>query len=1232
MKLEGLSLYPLKFDLKMKLSIYLFIITLFQIHANTYSQNTKITLDLENVSIEKVLREIESQTEFKILYNDREVDYTRRIDAKFKKQRISKILKKIFSNTSIVFEVLGKQIILKHGEKEEKPKSEVPIVEKIEIQQNEISGNVKDPSGVPLLGVNIVEVGTSNGTQTDFDGNYAITVNKGAVLQFSYLGMVSQSITVGDTNIIDVVLLESQEALDEIVVTALGIKREKKALGYAVTELKGEDFNDVKDANVLNSFQGKVAGVQINTTSNGIGSSSRVVIRGNNSFNGNNQPLYVIDGIPIRSSSSDVGYTDEFGGDITSDAGNDHAANINPEDIESLSVLKGPAAAALYGSRAANGVIVITTKKGSQDKGLGITYNTSVTFEDAYVFPRYQNEFGAGRGGEISGKRWDLDPELAYFDTNGIEINRIGDDKSWGARLNGQTYRQWDSYYTIGQYSPTPNFAKDFYRTGTSISNAVSISGGNSGTQVRASFTNIKDEGIVPESEQDRNTITLRLTSKIAEKLTLDGRVTYVNQKVHNRTLSGGRGSIPWIINMMPRSIGNDFLRDYLNPEHDPSAYPPAGITPYLISRERRDPANPSELGVWDPRGPKAPWVGNPYWYVRKHTTDDERNNYTGFVSLKYDIIDDLSVLGRVGLDQSSLFANNKKSAGALRDNYLGSYSESTNFYSDLNADFLVSYNTDVSENIAISATLGGNHFKSKFRGTSVRGERFIIPDFFAINNFEDISRGNLETSELQTNSLYFSGQIAYKGFAFLDVTGRNDWSSTLPATNRSFFYPSVGGSLVFSEALGINKDILSFGKIRASWAEVGNGTDPYRLSALTNSGRFGTLLTSGVDSRIPLADLKPEITSSVEVGTDLRFFKNRIGIDFAWYKSNTKNQIVPVNVAGSTGFNSRTVNAGDIENRGFEVLVTTTPIETKDFSWDASINFTKNTSEVKEVLSDENVNFVQIGSVNLSGGNLVTFRAEKGQPYGVIYGRKFQRNSDGLVVVDNKGTPVGTDQVYIGDPNPEWLAGVRNSFKYKNFNLSFLVDIRKGGLIINNTARTMNRAGTHQLSIAGRDAFYNSPEFLALTNGSARSSLPGSTTGGIDFWTNNNAVVQNGNLPTDANGNQIGGEINTFYASPRIYHEDLFKSGIVEPFIEDASFVKLREVSLSYQLPKKVLDRLPFTNMSFSLIGRNLFILHRNTKDFDPESNVSSGNAQGLEGNALPGTRRYGLNVKIEF
>ena len=1230
MKLKGLSLYPLKFDLKMKLSIYLFIITLFQVQANTYSQNTKITLDLENVSIEKVLREIESQTEFKILYNDREVDYTRRVDAKFKKQTISKILKKIFSNTFIVFEVLDKQIILKHNDEEVKPEPDIPI-KKEEIQEKEIKGTVKDYFGTPLPGVNIIKAGTSTGTQTDFDGNYSITAAKGEVLQFSYLGMITQNITVGDSVTIDIILLESQEALDEVVVTALGIKREKKALGYAVTELKGDDLNEVKDANVLNSFQGKVAGVQVNTTSNGIGSSSRIVIRGNNSFGGNNQPLYVIDGVPIRSSSSSVTYSDEFSGN-SNDGGNDHAANINPEDIESLSVLKGPAAAALYGSRAANGVIVITTKTGTQNKGLGISINSNVTFEDAYIFPRYQNQFGAGRGGEISGKRWDLDPVLAYYDTNGIEINRVGDDKSWGARLNGQTYRQWDSYYTIGQYSPNPNFAKDFYRTGTSISNAISISGGSEGTQVRASFTNAKDEGIVPESEQDRNTITLRLTSKIADKLTLDGRITYVNQQVHNRTKAGGRGSIPWIINMMPRSIGNDFLRDYLNPVHDPNAYPPAGITPYLMSRERRDPLNPEALGLWDPLGPKAPWVGNPYWYVNKHTTDDERHNYTGFVSIKYDILEGLTAIARVGLDQSNQFSNEKQSAGALRHSYEGFYREDTDFYSDLNADFLLSYNKDITDNFAITATFGGNHFKSTSRTTDVSGSRFIIPDFFAINNFEDISRGNLFTSRLDVNSLYFSGQLAYKNMAYLDVTGRNDWSSSLPAANRSFFYPSIGGSLVFSEILQVNKEVLSFGKIRASWAQVGNGTDPYNIAATTSSGRFGTILTSALSSTIPLADLKPEITSSVEIGADLRFFKNRFGIDFAWYKSNTENQIVPVNVPLSTGFVNRRINAGNIENRGFEFLVTATPLETKDFSWDASVNFTKNTSEVIEVLSDENVNFVEIGAVNLSGGNLATFRAEKGKPYGIIYGRKFQRNSDGLVVVDKKGTPVGTDQVLIGDPNPEWTAGLRNSFRYKNFNLSFLIDMRKGGIIINNSARTMNRAGTHQLSVAGRDGFYNSPEFLALTNGSARSSLPGSFHGGIDLWTNNNAVIQDGNLPTDANGNQIGGEINTFYASPRIYHEDIFKSGIVEPFIEDASFVKLREVALSYSLPKKTLAKLPFHNMTFSLIGRNLFILHRNTKDFDPESNVSAGNAQGIEGNALPGTRRYGFNVKFEF
>jgi len=1048
---------------------------------------------------------------------------------------------------------------------------------------------------------------------------------------FSFIGYQPKEVRFNSQRIINVVLKEDAAKLAEVVITALGIKKEKKALGYAVTEISGADFNDVKATNVLNSLSGKVAGVQINTTANGVGSSSRVVIRGNSSFGGNNQPLYVIDGIPMRSSSSDVAYGDEFGSSGV-DTGNDHSANINPEDIESMSVLKGPSAAALYGSRAANGVILITTKSGKIGQGLGVTINSNTMVEEAYIFPQYQNKYGAGRGGSISGKRWDLNPELAYEDANGIEINRVGDDKSWGAQLNGQTYRQWDSYYTIGKYAATPNFAKNFYRMGTTLSNSVSINGGTEKTKVRASFTNLKNEGIVPNSKQNRSTVTLRMSTEIADKLTLDGKITYVNQIVDNRTVSAGRSSIPWILNMMPRSISNSFLKDYLNPAYDPAAWPPAGITAFNISKERRDPSNPAYLGLWDPLGPKAPWVGNPYWMVNNHTNQDERNNYTGFASLKYKITDALTAMVRVGLDQSMVFANSKKAKGALRLNYEGSYSESTDFRSDLNADFLVSYNKELSEDVSVTMNLGGNHFRSESRSTSVSASRFIIPDFFAVNNFEDISRGNLYRSQMDVNSIYFAGQVGYKNLAFLDVTGRNDWSSTLPAANRSFFYPSVAGSFVFSDAFEIDRDFMRLGKLRASWAQVGNGTDPYRLAPGISTGRFGTQLTIGLDGTIPLADLKPEITTSIELGTDLSFFNNRFAIDFSWYKSNTVNQIVNVGVPESTGFTNRVVNAGDVQNKGIELLVSGTPVETDNFSWDTSINFTKNNSEVIEVLSDEDVNFVNIGFVNLSGGNGINFRAEKGQPYGVIYGRKFQRNNEGLVVVDSKGNPLGTEQVLIGNANPDWLAGITNSFRYKNFRMSFLIDIRKGGLIINNTARTMGRAGTHVNSIAGREAFYNSPEFLSLTNGSGRSSLPGSNFGGIPYWTNDNAVVQDQNLPTDASGKQIGGELNNFYASPRVYHENLFKSGIVEPFVEDASYVKLREVSLSYNLPQKSLKKLPFRNVSISIVGRNLFFFHKNTKDFDPESNVSSGNGQGLEGNALPGTRRYGFNLKLEL
>ncbi|MBI9063352.1 MAG: SusC/RagA family TonB-linked outer membrane protein [Marinilabiliaceae bacterium] len=1194
------------------------------ISASTVAQQTKLRLNVSNATILEVFEKIEQQSDFGFVFKASELNLGRRYSIDKTGVTLPEVLDEIFSNGEVNYRIIDNSVIIL------KNKSSRGIIQQ---QTQTVNGKVTDMKGEPIPGVNVYEKDNpQHGVITGVDGSYMIEVTSSEnVLVFSFIGFESQEINVAGRSVIDIFLMEESTGLDEVVVTALGIKKQTKALGYSVTEVKGDDLNTAKEANVLNSLSGKVAGVQINTTANGIGASSRVVIRGNSSFGGNNQPLYVIDGIPIRSSSSDVAYGDEYTGDAGADAGNDHAANINPEDIASVSVLKGPSAAALYGSRAANGVIVITTKSGTSKQGLGVTINSNTMFEQAYLFPRYQNVYGAGRGGAISGKRWNLDPELAYADDNGIEINRLGDDKSWGAQMNGQTYRQWDSYYTIGKYSPNPDFAKDFYRTGITTSNSISVDGGNDKTTARLSLTHLGNKGIVPTSEQDRTTVTLRATSKIAEKLTLDGRFTYVNQKVHNRTISAGRESIPWILNMLPRSISNTFLEDDTNPAYDPNTWPPEGINDYVISQERRDPANPAYRGYWDPLGAKAPWVGNPYWLLNNHTNDDERHNYTGFVSLKYDIIEGLSAMVRVGLDQSSVFTNYKyKSKGS--SSYEGHYSEKTQFHSDLNADFLLSYNKQITEALSLAANFGGNHYQSTYRKTDVTASRFIIPDFFAFNNFNDISYGNLEKSEKEVNSFYFAGQVGYKNVAFVDFTGRNDWSSTLPADNRSFFYPSIAGSFVFSDAFDIKNEIFSFGKVRASWAQVGNGTDPYRLVPGIDTGRFGSLLTIGLDGTIPLSNLKPEITTSVEVGTDLRFFSNRLGLDFTWYKSNTVNQIVPVGVSPSTGFAKRIVNAGDIENRGIELLLSITPIERSNFTWDASINFTKNTSEVKEVLSDEDVNFVNIGSVNLSGGNGIEFRAEKGQPYGVIYGRKFKRNSEGLVVVDAKGIPLATDQVFIGDANPDWMAGVRNSFRYKGFTLDCLIDIRKGGIIINNTARTMARAGTHQSSIAGREDFYNSPEFLALTSGSARSSLPGSMHGGINTWINNNAVVQDDNLPKDANGNQIGGDINGYYANPRIYHEKVFKSGIVEPFVEDASYVKLRELSLSYSIPKSALKKLPFKGASIGFVGRNLFIFHRNTKDFDPESNVSSGNGQGLEGNSLPGTRRYGFNIKLEL
>ncbi|MDO5979579.1 SusC/RagA family TonB-linked outer membrane protein [Flavivirga spongiicola] len=1132
-------------SLKMKLTTLLVIVSFFQIQANTYSQNTKVTLNLENVTIENVLKKIESQSEFIFFYENSIVNLDKKVSISVNKKRISHVLKHLFSKSYISYEVLNKHIMLKlHSEK-----TKTPLLNNVVIQQSEIKGTVTDQSNVPLPGVNIIIQNTSTGTQTDFDGNYTLEASKGDVLIFSFLGMKTQTIEVGDNTILNVTMLEDAANLNEVVVTALGIKREKKAITYSAQNVGVDEVSEARSLNVANSLSGKVAGLNFSTASNGVGSSSRVTLRGNRSLTGNNQPLYVIDGIPIDNSASTPN------SDTGGFTGSDGISNINPEDIESISVLKGPSAAALYGTRASNGVIIINTKSGKGAFGTKISVSSNITFSSAYNLLDLQNEYGQGSLG-------------AYQATS---------RNSWGAKLNGQSVTAWQPLHNPDYAGPAtytyvaqPNNVIDFFDTGYNLANSISVTVGKEQIQGYFSYTNTTAEGIVGGNRLDRHNLNLRLTSNLTDKLTLDAKANFILQDLNN-PLKTGETSTGEAAYTLPRSLPFSQYKDF-------EYIDAAGQLQYnFVSRD--------DLGAVG---------GNPFWFSNRHNRRDEkRNRFIGFTSLKYQFAESLSLQVRSGIDQ---YTNNtiSKSYGARAfGNDDGSYGESKREVQEINTDFLLAYNKTF-ENFSLGLNFGGNALSQKSSSVGVN-DRLSRRNFFSISNLQ-IGRASSSISERKINSLYGFAQIGYKSALFLDVTTRNDWSSTLPSNNRSFFYPSIGISSILSEMIpNLKSDKLTYFKVRASYAQVGNDTAPYRLSpTYIYNGANGGIITR--NTLKPNENLKPEISSSIEFGTDIRLFKNRLGLDFTWFKTNTTDQIFTIDIPESSGFSQKVINGGEVENKGIEFVLSAKPIKLKDFSWDITANFASYKSKVISINGDRET--LSIGGE----GRIARVQVTKGGEYGDFYIRGFNRTDNGDILVASNGVPEFTSGLDIkgGNFNPDWTAGLQNRFAYKNFSLSFLLDFRIGGEVLSYTQARLAGIGASKLTLANRDGFVVDGVVATRDNdGNITSTTPNTTNVTAEtYWTN---------------------------VAPR-------NARSAEDFVYDATNIRLRELVFGYSLPSKTLKNLPFSNASISLVGRNLFFLLNKAEFFDPEQGVGIGNIQGIESFNLPTTRDFGVNIKLEF
>jgi TonB-linked SusC/RagA family outer membrane protein len=996
-----------------------------------------------------------------------------------------------------------------------------------------VTGTVtSSDDGLPIPGASVVQKGTTLGVNTDANGLYQISVPKGATLQYSFMGMATQEIVVGDQTRINVVLVSSIISMDEVVVTALGISREKKSLGYAITEVSGSEIARAKEINVVNSLSGRVAGVVVTTGSFGPGSSSRIVIRGNHSITQNNQPLFVVDGIPFDNSGFGSSSGEDAGEYSKSDYGSG-AADINSDDIESMSILKGPNAAALYGSRAANGVILITTKKGSLNKGLGVSYSGNFTFESPLILPKFQNEYGQGTGGNVTSNLTDL---LGY--------------SSWGAKMDGTAQLYWNG--ETRPYSPMPDNVKDFFRIGSTLVNTIALDGGNAQSSFRFSYTNTTANSILPGSDLKRHNFNFRATTQLTNKFSVDAKVTYFVQDSHNRPMMGTEGVIANLY-AMPR---NTFLEDL-------ETYQAADYS--VISYNSG--------------------AGNPYWVMKHDVNDDSKSRIQGYVKANYDFSKSFSAFFRVGTDATSQKIETINQYGHWYYPQ-GRLDHSMQRLSETNVDALLMYKKDLSSKFNLSINAGANHMYHTSEGMSIYAQNFKIPTKPTLESASINLPSYYPLQEKIVNSVYGFATLSYNNFLYLETSMRNDWSSTLPKGNWSYFYPSVSLSAVLNEILNI--PVMDFGKVRINWAKVGNDTDPYQLmNAFLISAAGDSYLSHTILTRPSVKydeNLKPEQTSSLEFGGEFRFLKNRIYTDMSYYSIKSVDLIMNINIPPSTGYSLLHTNVGEMTNKGFEILLGGIPVQKPDFTWDVSLNFSKNTNKLVSLI--EGTNSLDLSTTN-SGSILV--KATAGGGYGDIYATTYQRDAQGRIVVNDAGLFIAGDYKKVGNYQPDWVGGLSNTFTYKNLSLRLLIDARIGGELYSGTDAGLDAGGVSDRSLKYRET----------------------------------GVV--------INGVHDDGTVNTTSVSAEQYWQSY--SNIAENYIFDQTNIRMREITLTYDLPGKLVNNSFLKGVSLGITGRNLFFLYRALDNFDPESSFSVGNyAQGVLFYNMPTTRSIGFNVSLKF
>ena len=1189
-----------KLDLKMKLTTFLLIVSLFEIQANSYAQGTKLTLDLENASIAQIFNEIETISEFRFLYESSQIDLDRKVSLHIKERKITEVLALLFDRTNITYKTRNRQVILtkKNLPRVAPVKKGKAVIDEDESDvQSQISGVVSDADGAPLPGANILEKGTTNGTQTDFDGKFVLDItDENAVLVISYIGFATKEVSVNGQSNIAVSLAEDAAGLDEVVITALGISREKKSLGYSISEVDGEAVNLTPQENVLNSLAGKVTGVSISQMDGLAGSSVNMVIRGATSLSSDNQPLFVVDGIPIVNSLNNFYEGADMGNAIS---------DLDPSNIANVSVLKGPSAAALYGSRAGNGVVLITTRTGGGvKKGIGVSISSAVTFDHPYRYIDYQTQFGPGKAG--------------------VHMFEEEENESWGSRLDtGEEWVQWNTNGSKAPLTSYDNRLTDFFQTGITYTNNVSVGGNYDKGDFRLSVGKMDNTGIVPNTDFGRQSFNLNGSYKVAPNLRVQGNIGISETGSDNRpVVDGGRNTVVRSVYEMSAHVNINDLKDYWLP----------GLE------------NVEQLKYKTKQN-------NPWFLVNENTISFKRDRTVAKFQFDWDIIKDLTLTGRYSRDSYTEGRQSKK-AFSTYGQLEGGYNVESVYRKEANFDLILAYNKKINESWDVNSLIGVSDLNINGNSLGTVADALVVPDLYTISNaVPGTVRYNSEYNERRIKGVYGMVSVGYKNMMFLDVTGRNDWSSTLPAENNSYFYPSASVSFLVSNMMSM-PSWMPYAKLRAGWAEVGNDLAPYQLEQyFSTTGDWGDAKRMYQDGILRNSRLKPEIATSKEVGFDIKLFDYRLGLEATYYEVENRNQVLNISVPVESGATNKLINAGLIASNGWEIGLNSTPIIAGDFRMDLGINVSRNRTKIVELADGmEFFNFGQEGDAIV--------RTYVGETIGDIYARPVLTVKDesspyfGYPIISNGGLlqkdndPANLKK--IGNFNNDFTMGIQPRFAYKSLSLSANIDWRQGGEFFSGSMRFFRNNGQLENTFSGTpydqsqdivEQIKEDPDkYFGYWVGGRTAELGGFDWGDPSLDREQDASFHPGVREVIVDGEKVFvenlGGAETIWKTPFDANKNSARE-FAEHNIYSATYVKVRELALTYDIPKRLIQTAGLQRVSVSVIAKNLFEWTEAGINFDPERAFKGGSnwVQGIEYyNTLPWVASYGFKLNVDF